>query len=91
MIFCQSTRHRDVLCNRRREKEAKLQAEEEEKKRKADERTRRVEAGEDPVEVDREIYGIIPESELAAAAEGEEGAVNTGTGEYKSRNNIGKL
>lgn len=28
-----------------------------------------MEAGEDPVEVDREIYGIIPESELQAQAE----------------------
>ena len=56
--------------------------EEMEKKRKADERNRRIEAGEDPVEVDREIYGIIPESELAAQAEGEEGGATTAAGKY---------
>lgn len=73
-----------LWCDRRREEEERRQAEEEEKKRKADERTRRVEAGEDPVEVDREIYGIIPESEIAAQAEAEEGGA-TGGGELSVR------
>ena len=61
--------------------------EEAEQKRKADERARRVEAGEDPVEVDREIYGIIPESELAAQAEGEETTAATG-GESSGISNV---
>lgn len=64
----------ECLFFRRKEEEEKRLAEEFEKKKKADERERRVEAGEDPVEVDREIYGIIPESEIIAQKEAEEAA-----------------
>jgi len=58
-----------VWIYRKAEEEARLAFEAEEKRRKQEERDRRVEAGEDPVEVDREMFGIIPESELEQQAE----------------------